>query len=306
MTITYYGFSATHSSTTGGTYDTPSGTYTQGGYSVTVGSIQTIRVDVNNEPATYCVFNLTGDTAEWISNRVFWYNGNNYMRRPRNHRTILFEVKDSGGTGVEDVINGAYWSSGGAVDDGFYFARPPGDETFTPTKDSYTFDPSSFSYVTSSGYGAYVTITAAPSLTLENPTEDGTNYYLNKDLLLEMRWADTDPYAYSEYTVHFEGVARTDRTRYSIVAFKMFLDVVLDYDTTYSWFVRKDLGGGNSIDSDTWSFTTMTYAPPAHSTRTRPPYGGGADITVPTGENNIITVQRLIAVANDKFWYEDV
>ncbi len=147
---------------------------------------------------------------------------------------------------------------------------------------------------------------------LENPTEDGTNYYLNKDWLLEMRWSDGAVTDTTDYTVYFaatgdpEFLPRTDRTRYSIVVLKMFLDVELDYSTTYLWFVRKDLGGGNFVDSETWSFTTMAYAPPTYSTRTRPPYGGGADITVPTGENNMITVERLIAIAQNKFYYEDV
>ena len=148
--------------------------------------------------------------------------------------------------------------------------------------------------------------------TLEHPDEDGTNYYLNKDWLLEMRWADTEGVPITDHTLYFaatgdpEFLPRTDRTRYSIVAYKMFLDVTLDYLTTYLWFVRKDLGGGDYVDSEIWSFTTMAYIPPAYSTRTRTPYGGGADITVPSGENNMITVERLIAIARNKFFYEDV
>ncbi len=161
-------------------------------------------------------------------------------------------------------------------------------------------------------YGArlYYDIIIAP--TLEAPTDEGTNYYLNKDWLLEMRWADTEGVPIADHTLYFaatgdpEFIPRTDRTRYSIVAYKMFLDVELDYSTTYLWFVRKDLGGGDFVDSETWSFTTMAFTPPTYSTRTRPPYGGGADITVPTGENNMITVERLIAIAQNKFYYEDV
>ena len=148
--------------------------------------------------------------------------------------------------------------------------------------------------------------------TLDSPADEGTNYYLNKDWLLEMRWADTEGVPIADHTLYFaasgdpEFIPRTDRTRYSIVAYKMFLDVELDYETTYLWFVRKDLGGGEYVDSEIWSFTTAAYAPPQYSTRTRPPYGGGADITVPSGENNMITVERLIAIARNKFFYEDV
>lgn len=148
--------------------------------------------------------------------------------------------------------------------------------------------------------------------TLEAPADEGTNYYLNKDWLLEMRWDDDEGVPIADHTLYFaatgdpEFIPRTDRTRYSIVAYKMFLDVELDYLTTYFWFVRKDLGGGEYVDSEIWSFTTMIYTPPQYSTRTRPPYGGGDDITVPTGENNMITVERLIAIARNKFFYEDV
>ena len=81
-----------------------------------------------------------------------------------------------------------------------------------------------------------------------------------------MRWDDPESLPIADHTVYFEGVARSDRTRYSIVTYKMFLDVTLDYNTTYEWFVRKDLGGGDYIDSETWEFTTMVYTPPAYST----------------------------------------
>jgi len=150
------------------------------------------------------------------------------------------------------------------------------------------------------------TYSSEAAVTLENPTENGTGYYLNKDWLLEMRWNDPNGSSIDNHTVYFNGVPQNDRSRYSITAYKMYLGITLEYNTTYEWFVRKDLGGGEYIDSETWQFTTMDYVPPAHSTRTRPPYGGGDDIEVPTGENNIITVERLIAIADNKFFYEDV
>ncbi len=155
------------------------------------------------------------------------------------------------------------------------------------------------------GSRSYIVVSVVAP-TLDSPADESTGIYLNKDHLLGLEWSDAEGVPIADHTVYFNGVARTDRSRYSIVVYKIFLDVTLDYSTTYQWFVRKDLGGGNSIDSETWSFTTMAFSPPAPSTRTRPPYGGGADITVLTGENNMITVQRLIAIGRNKFFYEDV
>ncbi len=185
-----------------------------------------------------------------------------------------------------------------------------------------------FSYHVSAGFDPYehssstVTFTTEgdppPSTpTLEYPTNTLANVYLNKDWLLEMRYDDEDAEAYDDYTVYFsvDGgsnyVPRTDRSRYSILTYKMFLDVTLDYSTTYYWFVRKSTGGVDT-DSDTWSFTTMNFAPPAHSTRIRLEYGEdpedpeGSTIEVPSGENNQITVHRVVAAAKNKIFYEDV
>jgi len=181
-------------------------------------------------------------------------------------------------------------------------------DSITLTHGTVTFGSVTRTYSTDSV--TFTTGVSAP--VLEHPTENGTDYYLNKDWLLEMRWTDGAETDATNYTVYFaatgdpEFIPRTDRSRYSITALKMYLDITLDYETEYQWFVRKDLGGGEYIDSDIWAFTTIAYAPPEYSIRTRPPYGGGDDIEVPTGENNMITVERLIAIANNKFFYEDV
>ncbi len=143
------------------------------------------------------------------------------------------------------------------------------------------------------------------SFVLTYPDNGLTNVYLNEDWLMNYLWEDDDdPYPISAYTVHFNGVAQTDRSRYSIIFYKLNLGVTLEYSTTYEWFVRKDLGGEAYIDSDTWSFTTLDFAPPLPSGITLDENGNPTGDA--TGINNMLTRQRFIAAANNKIWYEDI
>ena len=158
-------------------------------------------------------------------------------------------------------------------------------------------------------YSTFSTAAVRPVLTY--PGDELTNVYLNEDWLQNFLWEDDDPYPLSAYTVWFwrpstGWVAQTDRSRYSIIFYKLNLEGAHEYNTTYYWYVRKDLGGGEYVDSATWSFTTLVYAPPTYSTREKTPYGGGDPITVPTGENNQIVVRRVVAAAKNRIFYEDV
>jgi hypothetical protein len=74
----------------------------------------------------------------------------------------------------------------------------------------------------------------------------------------------------------------------------------LEYNTTYYWQVQAARVGGGLFDSVIWSFTTVPFYPPTVSTRLK------AGNPVPTGENNQLTVRRLIAAAQNKIFYEDV
>ena len=64
----------------------------------------------------------------------------------------------------------------------------------------------------------------------------------------------------------------------------------LEYDTAYQW--RVDSINGETTTGDVWTFTTMSLAPPV-------PSGTPAN-----GLNGIITIKRLVAVADNKVWYE--
>ncbi len=66
-------------------------------------------------------------------------------------------------------------------------------------------------------------------------------------------------------------------------------------NTTYYWQVHVANTQGWS-ESEIWSFTTRNFAPPVVS--------GGED--APTGENNMLTVRRLITAARNRIYYEDI
>jgi len=61
----------------------------------------------------------------------------------------------------------------------------------------------------------------------------------------------------------------------------------LSENTTYQW--RIDTVGSVTITGDTWSFTTLTFAPPDPAT---------------VGEFKMI--KRLVACAENRFWYEAI
>ena len=62
----------------------------------------------------------------------------------------------------------------------------------------------------------------------------------------------------------------------------------LSYNTIYGWRVDAKNTNGTTT-GDTWTFTTITFAPP-----------------VPTGKNTMQVIKRLVAAADDAFFYEDV
>ena len=155
----------------------------------------------------------------------------------------------------------------------------------------------------------------APPLRLISPENEATGVYINSDWLLQFRWEDDDADDISLYTVwlydpHISDpeaawIPQNDRSRYSLVGYSMWLGYTLQYNTTYEWFVRKSKDGVD-YDSPAWTFTTEDFKPPVYSYRWKVPYGGGDPVIVPSGENNQITVKRLIAAANNTIYYEDV
>ena len=95
------------------------------------------------------------------------------------------------------------------------------------------------------------------------------------------------------------------------LSYPMPIEGILDYGVVYYWRIDATNEYGTT-EGDTWSFTTMFFDPPAYSTQEKVIYGEDPSDpeaeteTAPSGENNIITVERLVAIADNKFFYEDV
>ncbi len=289
---TYYEYYSSHLPN-----EAPSGTYSVFGNDLTV-SAEVTWTDTFG--LANSMVNLSGDAAAialWEGAQGYaWMNGAKRLDSSTSDwDIIIFDVGLSGVSGIgqeSPLIAGRYVVKSSDLD----------GNTYTPTKTDYTFEPASFTFDSAFGHGAHVTMVGStPSVDLIYPGNGLTNVYLNKDWLQNFLWEDDDPFGLDDYTVYFDGVAQTDRSRYSIIVFKLNLGVTHEYETTYEWFVRKDLGGGDYLDSDTWSFTTLTFEPPTYSTRD---IGGGE--TAPTGENNMLTVRRLIVAARNRIYYEDI
>ena len=83
----------------------------------------------------------------------------------------------------------------------------------------------------------------------------------------------------------------------------------LFYNTVYEWRIDSNNAGGTTT-GDTWLFTILVYDPPLPTgitlTGNSGPSGEGTRTGTATGENSMLTIRRLIAVAESKFWYENI
>lgn len=68
----------------------------------------------------------------------------------------------------------------------------------------------------------------------------------------------------------------------------------LEYDTEYSW--RVDVYDGvDTTTGDVWTFTTISFGPPA------PSLDGSGNAN---GLNNMVTLRRVVVASNNKIFYE--
>jgi hypothetical protein len=90
---------------------------------------------------------------------------------------------------------------------------------------------------------------------------------------------------------------------------------ILTYGTTYEWRIDATNDTGTTT-GDTWTFDTIDFdqirvsyillpggAGAGHGPYDDPPGTEGTDWDW-TGENNMLTIKRLVAAANDKIWHE--
>ena len=86
--------------------------------------------------------------------------------------------------------------------------------------------------------------------------------------LLQLCWSDIENIPIADHTVYLNGVPQTDRSKYSLVEYKIFIDLSLESFeafgqlgnvTDFEWWVRKNLGHGKYIDSKTHSFSISKH-----------------------------------------------
>ena len=73
------------------------------------------------------------------------------------------------------------------------------------------------------------------------------------------------------------------------------------YDNIFYWRVDA-VNANGTTQGDEWNFTTLVFDPVLPTGVTLDEDGNPTG--TPTGENNIITVKRLVAAANNRIWYE--
>lgn len=76
---------------------------------------------------------------------------------------------------------------------------------------------------------------------------------------------------------------------------------VLFYETGYEWRIDANNAVGTTT-GDTWTFDTIVFTPPLPSGQAP---GAGGEFGGEGGKNNMVTVKRIVAAANDTVFYED-
>lgn len=84
------------------------------------------------------------------------------------------------------------------------------------------------------------------------------------------------------------------------------MPISLAYSNSYYWRIDAVNGAGTTT-GDEWYFVAVIFKPPISSglSFTGDPTDENDGLSgTPTGENNIYTVRRVIAIANNRLWYE--
>jgi len=165
-----------------------------------------------------------------------------------------------------------------------------------------TWSPSDFTDWKFATYGE-----SLAAAVLDAPADETTGYYLNSDYLAEFTWAHEliNGFEGETHTVWFgpigEMVEQTDRSRYSIISNKWYCDTTLEYYTVYEWKVVTTYAG-ETVESGAFGLTTIVFYPPLPSGEVA---GAGGELGGEGGKNNMVTVKRLVAAANNTVFYED-
>lgn len=175
---------------------------------------------------------------------------------------------------------------------------------------------------TSTGYRIYSYLSPAPADPLptkaKNPIPGNavTDVTLDQDTII---WEDGG--GATSYNVYYGDTSgdltlvSMDQVGLSFTVTGITLGSPYDYAVTRYWRIDS-INDGGATEGDEWSFTTINFDQPKVSydlitggsgagPYDDPPGVEGTDWRF-TGENNLMTVRRLIAAANNKFWYEEL
>jgi hypothetical protein len=146
------------------------------------------------------------------------------------------------------------------------------------------------------------TVGAPGKPTLVSPTPTGITGVTLDETPLE--WAAGDP-AGDTYDVYFrvQGEEWVEVSSAQEALLWAITFGTLGYGTTYEWRVDATNEEGTTT-GDTWSFTCLAFAPPLPTGVTLD--ADGEPTGTPTGENTMLTVKRLVAAAENAFYYEDI
>lgn len=266
------------------------------------------------------IVNVTFTGAEAAAAKIHWestplWSWTNASSKSIFRRAVSRIIADAELGDGGDPLTGVSYLINEVENSGTYSSSVPGRKTFNitdgdviaPIKDGYEFNPVSITFDEAQGLGVHVVFTATLAgrqVELSSPTDEDTGIILQPLL----QWGISGDGAHEDDYLFV--YLRKDNSNFTdeddlignwvVAELNSSLQVVagLEYNSTYYWQVQAASIDASLADSEIWSFTTTTFRPPAISTH---PIS-----ELPTGENNMLTVRRLIAAANGKIWYEDL
>ncbi len=140
---TYYEYTGSHLTSS----SAPSGLYSSGGNDITVTSSEAFPTSGS---AASVILDVTGSFFAGL-----WFQGGLILSKGSND--LIFSTVSGGLSGVTGI------GSESPITAGLYQVTPIGDQTFTPAKEGYTFDPPSFTFNGASGSGVSTSFTASLS-----------------------------------------------------------------------------------------------------------------------------------------------
>jgi len=184
--------------------------------------------------------------------------------------------------------------------------------TATPTKAGYSFVPESVDYNNLTKYAVddYQASVPLPKKPINpTPANGATDVTLDQATI---SWEDGG--GATSYNVYYgeneEGLTLVSEGQSET----SFTITGIDYGSPFEYVVSRAwridaINEYGTTTGDVWTFTTIKLNPPL-ATGLSLDSGGGNEGTgttgTPTGENNIITIKRLVVAAANTIWYEDI